>query len=293
LEFINFVNDLQSQGKAVSYIMRFKKVSHSWLTFNNFDSKLQGVKIKGANLSPTIQDKRPLTKEELDKILRNASLRRRAIISILAFSGIRPESLGNYNGMDEIVSKDIEGLEITNQGINFKIFQPMLKIRPTLSKKGKEYFTFLPEQARKYIKDYLDFKLIKGEKLNLGSPLIIEDPRGSPTKNTGFISTPFLLRDVRKAIRQAGFSFRPFDMRVYFASAMDIEKSKGLFSHSWRAFFMGYKGDIEARYSTNKRLPPDVIEQMREAYKKCQKYLITELPQEECNINEIIKNKCF
>jgi len=54
-------------------------------------------------------------------------------------------------------------------------------------------------------------------------------------------------------------------MRVYFASAMDIAESKGLIFHSWRAFFMGHKGDIEARYSTNKRLPPDVIEQMREA----------------------------
>jgi len=30
---------------------------------------------------------------------------------------------------------------------------------------------------------------------------------------------------------------------------------------------------------------------MREAYKKCQKYLITELPQEESNINEIIKKQ--
>jgi len=291
-EFINFVNDLQSQGKAGSYIIRFKKVLNSWLTFNNLDSKLQGVKIKGANLTPTIQDERPPTKEELDKILRNASLRGRAIISILAFSGIRPESLGNYNGTDGIVLKDIEGLEITDQGINFKIFPAMLKIRPTLSKKGNAYFTFLPEQACKYIKDYLDFRLIKGEKLNLESPLIIEDPRGSHLKNTDFISTPYLLRDVRKAIRKSGFSFRPYVMRVYFASAMDIAESKGLISHSWRAFFMGHKGDIEARYSTNKRLPPDIIEQMREAYKKCQKYLITELPQlEESNINEIIKKQ--
>jgi len=29
----------------------------------------------------------------------------------------------------------------------------MLKIRPTLSKKGNAYFTFLLEQACKYIKD--------------------------------------------------------------------------------------------------------------------------------------------
>ena len=40
---------------------------------------------------------------------------------------------------------------------------------------------------------------------------------------------------------------------------------------------MGHKGDIEARYSTNKGvLPMHVIEDMREAYRKAQKYLQTE-----------------
>ncbi|MGC9123878.1 MAG: site-specific integrase [Thermoplasmata archaeon] len=291
-EFIEFVNDLQNQGKNGSYLVLFKKTLNSWLSFNNIDQKLQGIKIRGANLTPTIQDERPPTKEELDKILRNASLRGRAIIGILAFSGIRPESLGNYKGTDGIVLKDIEGLEITDQGINFKIFPAMLKIRATLSKKGNAYFTFLPEQACKYIKDYLDLRIRNGEKLNLESPLIRADPRGSHSKATEFISTMFLLRDVKKAIKKSGFSFRPYVMRVYFASAMDIAESKGLISHSWRAFFMGHKGDIEARYSTNKRLPPDVIEQMREAYKRCQKYLITELPQvEESNLQELIKKQ--
>jgi integrase len=267
LEFINYVNDLQKKGKAGSYIVRFKKTFNSWLTFNNLDSKLQGIKIRGANLNPTIQDERPPTKEELDKILRNASLRGRTIIGIMAFSGVRPESPGNYKGTDGIVLKDIEGLEITDQGINFNIFLAMLKIRATLSKKGNAYFTFLPEQACKYIKDYLDLRLRNKEKLNLESPLILADPGGSHLNDTNFVSTAFLLRDVRKAIRKAGFTFRPYVMRVYFASAMDIAESKGLISHSWRAFFMGHKGDIEARYSTNKRLPPDVIEQMRKHIK--------------------------
>lgn len=39
---------------------------------------------------------------------------------------------------------------------------------------------------------------------------------------------------------------------------------------------MGHKGDMEARYSTNKgRLPPTMIEEMREAYKKCEPLLST------------------
>jgi hypothetical protein len=51
--------------------------------------------------------------------------------------------------------------------------------------------------------------------------------------------------------------------------AFDVAESKGLISHPWRVFFIGHKGDIEARYSTNKaRLPPIMTEEMREAFKK-------------------------
>ena len=42
---------------------------------------------------------------------------------------------------------------------------------------------------------------------------------------------------------------------------------------------MGHTGDISARYSTNKVLPKDIIDMMRECYKKCQKYLTTEVPE--------------
>ena len=39
---------------------------------------------------------------------------------------------------------------------------------------------------------------------------------------------------------------------------------------------MGHKGDIEATYSTNKRLLPGTIEDMRNAYAKASKFLETE-----------------
>jgi len=39
---------------------------------------------------------------------------------------------------------------------------------------------------------------------------------------------------------------------------------------------MGHKGDIENRYTTNRqRLPEQVIEDMREAYKRSQEFLVT------------------
>ena len=55
-----------------------------------------------------------------------------------------------------------------------------------------------------------------------------------------------------------------------------IAESQGKITHSYRQFFMGHKGDIEARYTTNKaRLPESVVEDMREAYRRSQSFLQT------------------
>ena len=69
---------------------------------------------------------------------------------------------------------------------------------------------------------------------------------------------------------------RPYVLRAYFATALDIAESKGLISHPWRQYLMGHKGDIEAVYSTNKRLLPETIEEMRSAYIRASKYFETE-----------------
>jgi hypothetical protein len=57
---------------------------------------------------------------------------------------------------------------------------------------------------------------------------------------------------------------------------MIVAESKGFISHPYLQFLMGHKGDIEARYSTNKgRLPPSMMEEMRGTYKKCEPLLST------------------
>jgi len=289
-DFMDFVFKEGKENKAGSYIVRFKKVINSWVAFNGYDAGLQSIKIQGANTSPTLVDERPPSKDEIDAMLRNATVRGRAIISLLAFSGLRPESLGNYDGSDAIRLNDIEGLKISSDGVEFSKLPAVLRIRQSkvqLSKKGHQYFTFIPEQSSKYIKDYLDTRLRQGEKLNADSPIISTDTRGSNTRKTGILATAFLLRDVRDAIEKSGLKFRPYALRVYWASAMDVAEAKGLVSHNWREFWMGHTGDISARYSTNKVLPPDTIEAMRETYRKCEKYITTEI--RESNENDLAK----
>jgi hypothetical protein len=55
-----------------------------------------------------------------------------------------------------------------------------------------------------------------------------------------------------------------------------LVESKGLVLRDYRTFWMEHKGDIENRYTTNRqRLPEQVVEDMREAYRRSQEFLQT------------------
>ena len=271
--FIDFVRSLERQGKAGSYIVRFKKVLRSWLAFNGLDVKLK-VNIAGEYDTPTIRDERVPSREELDRILRMATPRGRVSIALMAFSGLRPESIGNYDGSDGLRLGDFAEAEITDEGLKVSKMPTMLVIRKELSKARHQYFTFVPEQTLTYINEHLTERIENDEKLNSQTPLLGFDPRG--IRKNKFLRTNLVTRDIREAIRRAGYSWRPYVLRAYFDTNMIIAESKGKVSHPYLQFMMGHKGDIEARYSTNKGvLPPDMIEDMRKCYKECLPYLLT------------------
>jgi site-specific recombinase XerD len=272
-EFTDFVRKLEKEGKAGSYIARFKKVILSWLKFNDIRLQLT-VNISGENETPTIVNERVPSKEELARILRKATSRGRVAIAIMAFSGLRPESLGDYEGTDGLRLGDLKELKLSDE-IQFDKIPVTVMVKSKLSKARHQYFSFIGEEGTTYIREYLEERRKQGEELTYESPLLQFDVRG--VKKNAFLRTTLVTRDIREAIEQAGLKMRPYVLRAYFSTALDIAESKGLISHPWRQFIMGHKGDIEARYSTNKRLPPDIIDEMRESYNKSTKFLETRI----------------
>ena len=270
-EFTDFVRKLEKEDKAGSYIARFKKVILSWLKFNEIRLQLT-VNISGENETPTIANERVPSKEELARIMRKATSRGRVAIAIMAFSGLRPESLGDYEGTDGLRIGDLKDLHLSDE-IQFEKVPATVMVKSKLSKARHQYFSFIGEEGATYIREYLDERRKQGEELTYESPLLQFDVRG--IKKNAFLRTTLVTRDIREAIEAAGLKMRPYVLRAYFSTALDIAESKGLISHPWRQFIMGHKGDIEARYSTNKRLPLDMIEEMRESYRKCLKYMET------------------
>ncbi len=272
-EFTDFIRRMEKEGKAGSYIERFKKVILSWTSYNNLDVKLK-VNIKGSSETPTIATERVPSKDELSKILRMASPRGRISVAIMAFSGVRPESLGDYLGTDGIRLGDFSEAKVRNDGLEIEKVPTVLLVRRALSKARHPYFTFVSSEGITYIQEHLKERVKQGEKLTPESPLLAFDPRG--IRKNQFLRTTLVRRDVKEAILKAGFTWRPYVLRAYCDTNMIVSESKGFISHPYLQFLMGHKGDIEARYSTNKgRLPPTMIEEMREAYKKCDSLLST------------------
>ncbi|MEM3415380.1 MAG: hypothetical protein QW575_07380 [Thermoproteota archaeon] len=98
-------------GKQDLIITRLKKVIRFWLRFNSTNIILD-VNIANENVNPTIMDEEVPTKEELLKLFRNVSAGDRVAISMLAFSELRPESLGNYDDTDGLKLSDVKDFNI-------------------------------------------------------------------------------------------------------------------------------------------------------------------------------------
>jgi hypothetical protein len=117
----------------------------------------------------------------------------------------------------------------------------------------------------------LEERARSGERLTPDSPVI--RPKAAKKE---FIRTVNISDIIRLAIRKAGFPWRPYVLRSYFDTQLMLAESRGLIIRDYRQFFMGHKGDIENRYTTNKcRLPEGIVEDMREAYARSAQYLET------------------
>ena len=271
------VRKMEEDGKQGSYIAVSLRPLLSYLKFYDVVVRLN-INIRNENRNMTVEQETIPTNEEMDSILQRANLRQRAIIGLIAFSGIRPGAIGNYTGDDGLRIGDIIDLKVDKNGVNFQKMPALMVVRAELSKSNKRYYTFIGTQSAKYLKEYLNQRIQEGEKLNSKSPVVRPDPNMSRLEEPKtFMMSTIVEREIKKAIVKAGFKWRPYVFRHRFGVSLDASEGKGFISHSWRMHIMGHVGDIETTYSTDKPLPESVIDDMREAFKKCLKNIETEV----------------
>ncbi len=162
-------------------------------------------------------------------------------------------------------------LKLRKGTVEFETTPTQVRVRSELSKTATGYLTFLSTEGCGYLKAYLEERLRGGERLGPDSDLIHPD-----RARKVFIRALNIGDGVRAAIRAAGFPWRPYVLRSFFDTQLLLAESKGRVTHSYRVFWMGHVGAIDARYTTNKgQLTKDLLDDMRAAYKRCEPFLST------------------
>ncbi len=278
---LDFVSNEEKRGQAGSSTATHLKAVKSWLGFHGIRVN-RPIKVRHVQETPTLADERTPTPEELRRIFLAATPRNRLSCALMAFSGVRPEVLGNYLGDDGLRVKDLPELKIEGTTVRFEQTPAMVVVRPNLSKAGHRYFTFLGEEGCGYLTECLRRRAEEGEVLGPETDLIHPEAAHSTRRGANaFIRTTKVSDGMRVAIRRAGFFWRPYVLRAYFDTQLLLSESKGKVAHDYRVFWMGHKGSMEARYTTHKgRLPPSLVDDMREAYQRCEKFLTGSAPSE-------------
>ncbi len=144
-QFSDFARKMEKDSKADSYIVKFKHALRSWLNFYDITASFNGIYISGEYENPTLKDERVPNKDELSGIIRKATSRGRVAIAIMAYSCLRPESLGNYEGTDGLRLTDISEL-VMSERIEITKIAAMIKASPRPSKARNQYFSFIGEE---------------------------------------------------------------------------------------------------------------------------------------------------
>jgi integrase len=284
-QLMDFVARLRAQAKSPGYVENYVKAVKGWLLFNEV-ALVRRIRVGDTRQTPTLEGERIPTKAELHGALAVASERGKVILALCAFSGLRPEVLGNKHGTDGLRLGDLPDLEVREGRASFNRFPARVAVRRELSKVRRPYFTFLPDQGCRYLASYLEKRMAGGEVLGPDSPVVRVElrrerhgrPAGTPVHGSTHLVTSAITKEIRRAL-WTQVKMRPYVLRSYFATNLEMAERNGKMTQGDRKFFMGRAGDIDRRYTTGKaRLPPEVIEEMRKAYAASQGYLVTEEP---------------
>ncbi len=164
------VRGMEKEDLSPGYIHGVMTAINSWLDHNERELK-RDIKIKDYGADSKIQQTEEVPEPAvLDNVFPVATVRARVSISFMAYSGVRPEVLGNVDGTDGLVLKDLPDLSIS--ALQFRTIPAQIIVRREISKAKHQYFTFLNEKGCNLLLDYLRQRVKASETLELDSPVV-------------------------------------------------------------------------------------------------------------------------
>lgn len=163
------IDSLLNKGRAGTYVVVYKKVIASWLSWND-QHLVKHIKIPMTR-STTRNDIIP-QQVDLKHVFNVSDAREKVAISFMAFSGVREEVLGSYRGDKGIRLRDLPEVKIMNGKLVFDKVPTRVVVIEGLSKTGRPYFTFLGPEGCEYLNDYIQERMNNGEAITPDSAII-------------------------------------------------------------------------------------------------------------------------
>lgn len=274
--FVAYAKRMMAEGRTGAYVAKMFSGPRSWLDYHRvtFDGYPKLKVIQGE----TIREERVPTPQELRRILSLYTPRGRVVALMMAHAGVRPGVLANIDGSEGLTLGDLRDLHLSPKPDFTKVpFHIVVPAR--LSKNSHEYHTFGTEELAEAILAYLGERDARGEKLTAKSPLVTVEPMGARTKlrqgsETGFITTPKMMETLRAGLWSV-LKARTYIFRSYASTQLWVASNHGKITRDAVEAIMGHDLGVAGRYNLGKKLHPALVEELREAYDRCQPYLTT------------------
>jgi len=247
-------------GTVANYVSAIKsRMQYDSIPFT------RNIKILNRTHHPTVENEVIPTKDQIISFLRNGKHATQVIIALIAFTGFR------FKVIADLRIKDFPEMRITeNNEVIFEKIPTRLKVRKELSKNGKAYQTFLIETGCMIIKNSLEIRMTKGEKLDNDSLLVPTECKNTTVRQRA----KAISRRLTTVFEKVEYDSRPYSLKNFFATAL---LNSGL-EQNLQTFYMGHTGPVQNVYSVQRQQPTEQIEKLRTVFKeKIQPHLI---PQE-------------
>jgi len=268
----DFIHHLLTKGFAPKSLNGALSAVRSWFRWNECLVTRQ-IKIRGLKTTPTIEDERLPTRQELNQALNFGDLRQKIAIGTIAFAGLRFDSTAKLH------LKDLLDVRIENNRVIVDNQYTRLRVVVVASKNKRPYFVFSPAQLTDWVRQYLESRARDGEQLGPESSLLVTSQRhfshGRFVEKGQPLSRQAVAKEVRLAFKASGQKFRPYVMKSYFSMAL---QSAGL-TFDKVEFYLGHVGPMSLNYGMRKELPKEKVEELRTEFVQKVEPVLTGAPQ--------------
>lgn len=252
----DFIQHLKEKGLAPKSMNGALSAVRSWFRWNECLITRQ-IKIRGTKTTPTLEDERLPTKQEVNQALNFGDLRQKICFGMTAFAGLR------FISTSKLRIKDLLDVRIKDSQVIVDNQNTRVRVTVLASKNRLQYFCFLPAQLTEWIHEYLQSRLRDGEQLGPESLLVVTRERhfskGRFVEKAAPLTRNSVAKDVRLCFRAAGQKARPYVLKSYYSMAL---QSAGL-TFDKTEFYLGHVGPMNLNYGMRKELPPEKVEELR------------------------------